>query len=451
LDMAISGDGFFVYNDGIRDTYSRDGSLAIDAQGYLVHASSGERIQGWMASGLGTINTGSPLEALQMPIDSTVARATTGAYILGNLDAGNTIPVTTSNVILAGQLNSTAVVGTTYDSSLIVQDATGANQTVDIRYTKVNATTWSYAATSAGVSMINDADLNPIAGGSGTLVFDAGGNFVSNTGRMLVGTAPITLNMTNLLQPAGAANNITAGSQNGTAAGSYDVTMGVYDELGVLQPVAIRFTRTTNPNNWTFALSPTDTSGASIVDVNGNPIGSGTVSFDTAGQWVSDSGYLSVPGSPGATTPTLVNMDLAGMTMLATANSAALGSQDGLAAGSLMGFNVSANTGEIYGAYSNGDTRLVGQLALAMFVNPSGLLRQGGNKYVAALNSGEPRIGAPAAGGRGTIASGYVEGSNVDMSREFANMILAQRGFQASSRVINTSDQMLQELVNLGR
>ena len=160
---------------------------------------------------------------------------------------------------------------------------------------------------------------------------------------------------------------------------------------------------------------------------------------------------LNVPGSPGAVSPVLVNLDQSGMTMLATASSAALGSQNGLAAGSLMGFTVSSKTGEIYGAYSNGDQRLVGQLALAMFVNPTGLMREGDNYYVASLNSGEPRIGAPAAGGRGTVASGYVEGSNVDMSREFSNMILAQRGFQASSRIINASDQILQELVNLGR
>lgn len=456
LDMAISGDGFFVYNDGIRNLYSRDGSLAIDAQGSLVHSASGMRIQGWMADGLGSINTGSPLESLKMPVDSTVARATTSAYILGNLDAGTTIPVTTSNVILSGALNgniATAPVGTIYDMTMDVQDATGATQSVVMRFTKTSATEWDYASTNAGITIINDADLDPIAGGQGTVTFDAGGNYVSNTGRMLVGTAPVTLNMSNLLQPATATSNITAGSQDGTPAGSYDVTMGVYDELGVLKPVALRFTRTTNANMWTFALSPTNTSGAgtAIVDVNGNPISSGTVSFSTSGQWISSSGGLSVPGSPGATTPTLVDLDLTGMTMLASANGAALGSQDGLAAGSLMGFNVSANTGEIFGAYSNGDTRLIGQLALAMFVNPSGLLRQGGNSYAAALNSGEARIGAPAAGGRGSIASGYVEGSNVDMSREFANMILAQRGFQASSRVINTSDQMLQELVNLGR
>jgi flagellar hook protein FlgE len=441
LDMAISGDGFFVYNNGVTNLYSRDGSLAIDAQGYLVHSSSGNRIQGWMADSLGTVNTGSPLEAIQLPIDSTVARATTNAYILGNLNADMQIPVTTSNVILSGTLNASAANGTTYNSSFVAQDNTGASQTVTVQYTKTSATTWDYNVTSAGAS------------GSGTVTFDGTGNYASTTTTtpFTIGTSTGTLNFSNLTQPAGAANDIVLGSQNGTAAAYYDVTVGVYDELGVLTSVAIRYTRTTDPNVWTYDISPTDTSGATIVDAAGNPVDNGTITFDTSGQFVSSAGTLNVPGSPGAVSPVLVTLDQTGMTMLATANSAALGSQNGLAAGSLMGFTVSSKTGEIYGAYSNGDQRLIGQLALAMFVNPTGLMREGDNYYTASLNSGEPRIGAPAAGGRGTVASGYVEGSNVDMSREFSNMILAQRGFQASSRIINASDEILQELVNLGR
>jgi flagellar hook protein FlgE len=442
LDMAISGDGFFVYNNGTTNLYSRDGSLAIDAQGFLVHSSSGNRIQGWMATGVGTVNTGSPLEDIQLPIDSTVARATTNAYILGNLNADTQIPVTTSNVILSGTLNASAANGTTYSSSFVAQDNTGASHTVAVQYTKTSPTTWTYNVTSAGAS------------GNGTIAFDGTGNYNaagSTINPITIGTSTSTINFSNLTQPAGAANDIVLGSQNGTSAGSYDVTVGVYDELGVLTSVAIRYTRTTDPNVWTYNISPTDTSGATVVDAAGNPVDNGTISFDTSGQFVSSAGTINVPGSPGAVSPVLVTLDQTGMTMLATANSASLGSQNGLAAGSLMGFTVSSKTGEIYGAYSNGDQRLVGQLALAMFVNPTGLMRDGDNYYVAGLNSGEPRIGAANSGGRGTVASGYVEGSNVDMSREFSNMILAQRGFQASSRIINASDQILQELVNLGR
>ena len=88
---------------------------------------------------------------------------------------------------------------------------------------------------------------------------------------------------------------------------------------------------------------------------------------------------------------------------------------------------------------------------MARFSNPEGLIRSGSSSYEQGLNSGEPEIGVANTGGRGAIASSYLEASNVDMAQEFTNMILAQRGFQASSRVITTSDEILQELVNLKR
>lgn len=319
LDLAISGDGFFVYRKGETEYYSRDGSIAIDARGALVNSNTGEYIQGWQADGLGDINTGNPLTDIVVPVDSTTARPTENATLQGNLDA-------------------------------------------------------------------NTAD-----------------------------------------------------------AGTFNVTFGTYDSLGVLKPVTVQFTRTANPvpapvpltTTWNWAA----TSGG---------VGNGTLVFDANGRHISGGGDVSVTGSAG-TNPTTCTINMEGITMLSSTNSVALTTQDGLAAGSLMGFNVSSNTGEVFGVFSNGDQHRIGQLAMALFINPAGLTRQGNNQYLAGLNSGEPRIGQPSAGGRGTVASGYIEGSNVDMSREFSNMIMAQRGFQASSRIITTSDQMLQELVNLGR
>ena len=137
--------------------------------------------------------------------------------------------------------------------------------------------------------------------------------------------------------------------------------------------------------------------------------------------------------------------------MLDAAGDIAIVGQDGMGAGTFAGFYMTVGTGEIYGVYSNGMQELVGQLALADFVNPDGLIRDGQNLWRSGANSGEPSIGAPHSGGRGDIVSGYLEGSNVDLAQEFTNMILAQRGFQASSRVITTSDEMLQELVNIKR
>jgi flagellar hook protein FlgE len=146
-----------------------------------------------------------------------------------------------------------------------------------------------------------------------------------------------------------------------------------------------------------------------------------------------------------------ITINLSGLTMLNSGYTVAAGSQDGLPGGGLNGFNISDNDGKIYGTYSNGSQRVIGQFAMATFNNSTGLFRNGGNTYTVGLNSGLPRIGTPGSGDKGTIASGYAEGSNTDMSREFASMILAQRGFQASTRIITTADEMLQALVNLGR
>jgi flagellar hook protein FlgE len=118
--------------------------------------------------------------------------------------------------------------------------------------------------------------------------------------------------------------------------------------------------------------------------------------------------------------------------------------------GSLTDFTVSGN-GVITGIYSNGLNQTLGQIALANFGNPGGLTRSGSNLFEVSVNSGEPLIGTPGSGGRGTLYVGALEMSNVDLANEFTNMIITQRGFQANSRVITTSDEMLQELVNLKR
>jgi flagellar hook protein FlgE len=146
-----------------------------------------------------------------------------------------------------------------------------------------------------------------------------------------------------------------------------------------------------------------------------------------------------------------VTLDFASMTQLTAATSATVKSQDGLAAGSVTDIYISPNDGAISLVYSNGLIEQVGQVALARFTNSAGLVQGEGTTFLEGLNSGNAEIGAAGVGGRGSIAAGHLESSNVDMAQEFTNMILAQRGFQASSRVITTSDEILQELVNLKR
>ena len=111
------------------------------------------------------------------------------------------------------------------------------------------------------------------------------------------------------------------------------------------------------------------------------------------------------------------------------------------------------NNGEIYATYDNGMTKLLGQIAVAKFANAAGLEKAGDNLYQATLNSGEFNgVGVDiTADGKGSMAAGALEMSNVDLSSEFTEMITTQRGFQANSRIITVSDTLLEELVNLKR
>ena len=120
--------------------------------------------------------------------------------------------------------------------------------------------------------------------------------------------------------------------------------------------------------------------------------------------------------------------------------------------GNMSGVTIQ-NNGEIYGVYDNGMTKLLGQIAVAKFANAAGLEKAGDNLYSATLNSGEfDGIGVDiTADGAGSMTTGALEMSNVDLSSEFTHMITTQRGFQANSRIITVSDTLLEELINLKR
>jgi flagellar hook protein FlgE len=124
--------------------------------------------------------------------------------------------------------------------------------------------------------------------------------------------------------------------------------------------------------------------------------------------------------------------------------------QDGYPLGYLESFKIDQN-GEIIGVYTNGTNRPIGQVALASFTNPGGLEKEGENTYVVSNNSGDPRIDPAGVAGKGKIIAGTLEMSNVDLAEQFTDMIVTQRGFQANSRTITTSDQMIQELLTLKR
>jgi flagellar hook protein FlgE len=166
----------------------------------------------------------------------------------------------------------------------------------------------------------------------------------------------------------------------------------------------------------------------------------------------------SLPPVPGEDTkiitmgiaPNTYTIDIHDLTTYAGLTEARVSASNGSGAGILSSYTVS-NTGQIVGVFSNGLKQTLGQLALANFNNVNGLEKIGDSMFRSTVNSGLAQVGAAGSAGLGLITSGALEMSNVDLAQEFTNLVIAQRGFQANSRIITTSDEILQELVNLKR
>lgn len=218
---------------------------------------------------------------------------------------------------------------------------------------------------------------------------------------------------------------------------SKTTSVTVYDSLGRAHSIQVNFEKT-GSNTWEWkALLPDGT----------EP--SGTITFDTEGRVV-DVSENQFSFTPEGADSVVITMDFTKLTQVAGPTTVEAGVTDGWPGGSLESFSFDSN-GVITGFYSNGRIRVLGQIAVAGFANPSGLIKTGKNLYIQSNNSGRPEIGAAGTGGRGTIAPSSLEMSNVDLAEEFTQMIITQRGFQANSRVITVSDELLQELVNLKR
>jgi flagellar hook protein FlgE len=245
--------------------------------------------------------------------------------------------------------------------------------------------------------------------------------------------------------------NLPADATVGTV---IDAGINVYNSLGTAVPLRAEFTKIANAAgavNWqvrVFDSGNNLVSGPAAVtfDLNG-ALTSGNVTV-TKAQLNTIAGTSGTWGNAGITLDFGTATDPDRLSGAGGLNTAAALSQDGSGVGSVVGFSVSEQ-GLITGTFSNGRSQAIGQIAMATFANPNGLQKQGSSLYSATVNSGNAQIGVAGQGGRGTLSGGTLEMSNVDLAAEFTNLIVAERGFQANSRVITTSDQILQDLVNL--
>lgn len=222
-------------------------------------------------------------------------------------------------------------------------------------------------------------------------------------------------------------------------------TMTVYDSQGNDHTLDMYFVKTAD-NNWTVHA---------IDSTTGTSAGDFTMAFDNSGKLTGINGgtgstvNLTINGSNGAAAGQTISLNMLGSLQQNTgATTFGNPAQDGYALGDLTSYAIN-DDGTITGSYSNQKTQLLGQIVLASFSNPEGLQSQGDNVWSATSSSGQAAIGLANTGTYGSLTSGALEASNVDMSKELVNMIVAQRNYQANAQTIKTQDQILNTLVNL--
>ncbi|WP_127476393.1 flagellar hook protein FlgE [Sulfurivermis fontis] len=341
LDLAISGEGFFVLNDNGTFLYSRAGNFSVDRDGYVVNA-HGQRVQQYAVDpNTGIVSNFTPTD-LQLNLGANPASPTTRIDINVNLDAGVT------------PIDSTA-----------------------------------YPALVAA----------PVPD-------------------------PNTYN--------------------------FSTTTTIYDSLGVTHEATLYFRKddTMPANEWEATLAITD------IDGTINVMDTVTVQFSSNGTLLTtgDQDFLATSGpwtpSTGAAPFTTFDINFAGSTQFGANSAVNALSQDGYTTGRLSGISVDSN-GVLFARYTNGQSSTVGAIAMARFSNPNGLQQVGDTNWAATFESGDVLPGQAGTGTFGQIQSGALEASNVDISKQLVNMIIAQRDFQANAKMITTEDQVTQTIINI--
>ena len=332
LDLAISGNGFFIVSNGGASEYTRAGSFQVDRDGFLTNE-SGNRLQGYQGNADGVI-TG---ELGDLFIDTTLVdpKVTSKVTLTSNLDSREAAPTTTP-------FASTDPTSYNSTTSTTIYDSLGNSHVLQLYYVKTaTANTWD-------VYTSVDGGTPPAAT---QISFDPDGTLATSSANSIAITTP-------------AAELLSA---SGVATGAADLAYTV---------------------------------------------------------------------------------DILATTQLGSDFSVNSAIQDGYGAGQLISFEFD-DSGTAFARYTNGQSRAIGQVALASFRNNNGLQPVGGSNYVESFGSGSPNIGAPGNSGRGDIQASAVEQANVDITQELVNLIVAQRNFQANAQVISTEDQATQAVINL--
>ncbi len=495
FDIMINGDAFFVVSDGSDNFFTRDGSFYVDGAGNLAMTSNGFNVMGWQVDEETMSIKQDTVSALRIMSAANMTyppEATSKAYVSGIIDKNNTDVTSTSGKAI--NLNFYDALGYSYTARLVFKQSTETNRysvelekildstgaEVDLNVETANGTervsigngeaeqntertvaldtstyywdgttlkyksddtiaadlqaifdnTGNLLSTDEAVIATRDKYLNELAKAYGyegsveeflglqkDLVAEQGENFTSGT-----------FSLQTLFANAAHSKNpsVMALGNKATAAGE---TLNSFStDSRIFDGIIVNFDAANGP----FTGIGDETSTVTTAKLNLSLLGGNFSDIEI------DFSECSMFDNSGACTVAATSGDLKGLGM-------------GRKLGEMSGVAIQQN-GMIYASYDNGMTKLLGQIAVAEFANASGLEKQGNNLYSASMNSGEfDGIGIDITVNGGTMSTGQLEMSNVDLSAEFTEMITTQRGFQANSRIITVSDTLLEELTNLKR
>ena len=447
-DLSIQGDGFFILSDGATQYYTRAGNFDFDTAGNYVVPGTGLKVMGWMADANGVIDL-DPAKAAELKVP-----------------VGKTTPAQIStNIVHAKNLSADAKPGATNSASIDIYDSQGIAHKAKTTYSKLSDNTW--------LSYTNVSDI----------MTDAA-NKATGTMQLITFNSDGTLKSTKTVLDSAINGNVDATVASDAALGTEVYGSAVAMVNGVPTTIGIKMKKTVMADavavpavtpKWQvdYTVNGKAASGGEIaegdalpaVTISGTPVTTvaltGNLNAGAAGSLASVKPNYgaatnivdleAISFTPiGGVAPMTITIDLTAVTQFGGDTSLQATDQDGNDAGSLNGVAIDTN-GMIIGKFTNGESEILGRVALANFNNPAGLEKAGTSLYTRSNNSGTPQINGAGIGGLGMLNASNLEMSNVDLSEEFSNMIITQRGFQSNARVITTSDEMLQELTNLKR
>ncbi len=511
FDIMITGDAFFVVSNGAENFFTRDGSFYVDGAGNLAMTSTGYNVMGWKVDP----TTGAPkadtVTALKIMDDTNMTyppEATSAARVTGIIDKNDTKVNSTSGRIMNFEFYDN--MGFKYTAKYSIHATTTSGQYYiqldDILDSNGDSIGTALDEVSFGGSLdvaVSQAYtlVNGSASGTTGTAFTIGGSTIGSIGATITTSAMDATQLAALKAAYGNADFTKIQTFTIDGNGSLKVATAtdasLVGEEYVVKSGNFNTTSVTisNPDGNTLAVTPgqvynipdpavdaDEVLALYGLNINEEGVKSLTIGLDgtltVTKKTVQDSAYLvystengkftSVGGS-GAGTINMSFGSLKGFFTIAIdfsttqsvnnngSSTVAMtsGTSDGLGAGRKTGDMIAisiSKDGVITASYDNGQSKCLGQIATAVFANPSGLEKQGDNLYSATMNSGAfDGTGVDITADGGYMQTGVLEMSNVDLSQEFTEMITTQRGFQANSRIITVSDTMLEELTNLKR